>query len=523
MAVSAPNCAGKTIYFTDASKTTDFTASTWKWYFGMGDSLITNNNNPVPYIYKQAGVFNVKLVLVNAQGCNSDTLTRTVTVNPHPNADFLLPPVCVTDIVNFEAQTTSTSNSNQSDTYLWDFGDQNATIDNPNTSTERNPKHHYSNAQLYNVSMKVSSAEGCDTTITKQLLINGSAPKADFDILSNEAICNNQPIVLKDRSKVKDFGSVNKLEWHFEAPGQSTYKVITTSFTPDSVYIYYPPFSNLADNTICTITLLAYSGSSCVDSISKSITLLPLPRVKFDKLSTMCIDSAPVQFIQGSELTGINGDGGIYYGDGVTAKGLFDPSLAGLGTHTIKYKFTSVAGCADSLTNEIAVIAKPSIEISGKIYLLPGQSVMLRPKYTGNNLSYKWEPATNLDNDTIPYPTIKPLNDITYKVTASNGLCQFSAYFSVFVLKPPVINNTFTPNGDGVNDTWEIPNLSEYQGATVEIFNRYGQSVYYSVGYPKPWDGKYHGADIPVGTYYYFINLQQKGLKPLSGYVTVIR
>ena len=80
----------------------------------------------------------------------------------------------------------------------------------------------------------------------------------------------------------------------------------------------------------------------------------------------------------------------------------------------------------------------------------------------------------------------------------------------------------FTPNGDGVNDTWNIKYLDQYPNATVEVFNRYGERVYFSNKYPVPWDGTYKGANLPAGTYYYIIN-PNSGRKALSGYVAIIR
>lgn len=90
------------------------------------------------------------------------------------------------------------------------------------------------------------------------------------------------------------------------------------------------------------------------------------------------------------------------------------------------------------------------------------------------------------------------------------------------VLKYPVIPNTFTPNGDGINDTWDIQYLSEYPNNTVDIYDRYGQKVFSSIGYGVPWDGKYKGAYLPQGTYYYIIN-PKNGRKILSGSVTIVR
>lgn len=86
----------------------------------------------------------------------------------------------------------------------------------------------------------------------------------------------------------------------------------------------------------------------------------------------------------------------------------------------------------------------------------------------------------------------------------------------------PFIPNAFTPNGDGINDTWNIKNIDFYPNCTVMIFNRWGQNVYSSIGYGIPWDGTYHGSALPTATYYYIINLKN-GLKALSGFVVIVR
>ena len=90
------------------------------------------------------------------------------------------------------------------------------------------------------------------------------------------------------------------------------------------------------------------------------------------------------------------------------------------------------------------------------------------------------------------------------------------------VLKLPKPTNTFTPNGDGINDTWEIPYLNQYTNCILEIYATTGQMLYRSIGYPKNWDGKYNGNDLPTGTYYYVID-PKNGRQKLSGYITILR
>ncbi|HEY9534794.1 MAG TPA: gliding motility-associated C-terminal domain-containing protein, partial [Mucilaginibacter sp.] len=112
------------------------------------------------------------------------------------------------------------------------------------------------------------------------------------------------------------------------------------------------------------------------------------------------------------------------------------------------------------------------------------------------------------------YPIIaSAASSPNYQITYGDGI------LTVASLNIP---NSFTPNSDGINDTWKIKNIEDYQNFTVEIYNRYGARVYYSVNYPSPWDGRMKGSDTPAGTYYYIIRLGGEN-RPLSGYLTVIR
>src|SRR3546814_11045005 len=73
----------------------------------------------------------------------------------------------------------------------------------------------------------------------------------------------------------------------------------------------------------------------------------------------------------------------------------------------------------------------------------------------------------------------------------------------VAVLDKMIIPSAFTPNADGMNDAWEILGITDYPGATVRVFTRWGATVYQSRGYPVPWDGTLNGKQVPTGAYYY--------------------
>ncbi|MFD2871298.1 gliding motility-associated C-terminal domain-containing protein [Mucilaginibacter ximonensis] len=121
--------------------------------------------------------------------------------------------------------------------------------------------------------------------------------------------------------------------------------------------------------------------------------------------------------------------------------------------------------------------------------------------------------------------TLSPVGK--YPITVSgaaalNYVITYTAGTLEIVTGDISIINTFTPNGDGINDTWDIKNLNLYSQCTVEVLNRYGEKVFYANGYPKPWDGTFNGRQLPVGTYYYIIKLKP-GAKALTGPVNIVR
>jgi gliding motility-associated-like protein len=110
--------------------------------------------------------------------------------------------------------------------------------------------------------------------------------------------------------------------------------------------------------------------------------------------------------------------------------------------------------------------------------------------------------------------TLKAINEIGCVDTAVRQ------FFMVIPDKVLIIPNAFSPNGDGINDTWEIAGLRFITDCQVEIFNRWGQSIYNSKGYAAPWDGTWKGKPIPVATYYYIIKTVTRNY---HGWVTLVR
>ena len=81
----------------------------------------------------------------------------------------------------------------------------------------------------------------------------------------------------------------------------------------------------------------------------------------------------------------------------------------------------------------------------------------------------------------------------------------------------------FTPNNDGLNDSWEIITFGKYPDAIVEVYNRWGQRMYRSTGSNyEPWDGNFEGQPALPGIYVYFVRLKKES-EILKGLLHIIK
>ena len=73
------------------------------------------------------------------------------------------------------------------------------------------------------------------------------------------------------------------------------------------------------------------------------------------------------------------------------------------------------------------------------------------------------------------------------------------------------INNSYTPNGDGVNETWGVPELRFYEGVRISVFDKVGTRMFYTENPDLGWDGTFNGKELPVGAYFWVIEVIETG------------
>ena len=72
---------------------------------------------------------------------------------------------------------------------------------------------------------------------------------------------------------------------------------------------------------------------------------------------------------------------------------------------------------------------------------------------------------------------------------------------------PFAVPGGISPNDDNINDTWLPLGFENYPNATVKVFNRWGQEVFYATSKMAPWDGTFDGKALPTADYYYILDL----------------
>jgi gliding motility-associated-like protein len=296
---------------------------------------------------------------------------------------------------------------------------------------------------------------------------------------------------------------------------RSTDNINFTNITSATLKDYDPPVVN-----VTTYYRRQVTSGICnvpVNSNTVTITISVMPVITVSTATTICLGSS----------VNLNASGGTTY-QWTPAAGLSDANIANpvaSPSATTTYTVTVTNGsCSATDTVTIAIVPLPIVNAGADKIILGGDNIQLNGTVTGNNVQYSWSPPTYLDDPNSLTPIASPPADITYTLTATSAQGCFVISDDIFirVYAKILIPNTFTPNGDGINDTWDIAALNTYSACQVSVFNRYGAIVYKSIGYNKAWDGTYKGSMVPFGTYYYTIDLKD-GTKTRSGWVTIVR
>jgi gliding motility-associated-like protein len=197
-------------------------------------------------------------------------------------------------------------------------------------------------------------------------------------------------------------------------------------------------------------------------------------------------------------------------------------------TDTSMYVFEGINGvCVARDTVYISWTEGPGLDAGPDQFMEPGESVSIGGSPTANaGVEVLWTPAQDISSVTDMNPSVNPLETTVYYVSATDDDGCFGLD-SVIVTVEEVVDPVggFSPNNDGVNDLFFIDRIEDYPNTVVQIYNRWGNLIFESQpGYQNPWNGTYNGKSLPVGTYYYVIDLKDDSIDRLiTGPVTILK
>jgi gliding motility-associated-like protein len=307
-------CQGAASSFTNQS----VSSVDWTWDFGDGSAGSTANSPT--HTYAVSGTYVVSLIAANAFGC-TDTITHSVVVRPNPVASFTATTAC------FTYATAFTDNSTAAVSWNWNFGDGSAAV------AVASPLYIYPAAGTYNATLIVTNVFGCTNTVTNPVIVN-PVPVAAF---ANTTVCLGQSTVFTDQTSGSPIG------WTWDFGDGSAFDLTQD---PDHAYAAAGNYN---------VTLIASGGSGCLDTITNTITVDPVPTANFTFASVCANDTMFFNSISLGTPDTFSWD----FGDG-SSNNLNDPSPEHVFTTAGTYNVILVAGysstgCTNSITIPVTV------------------------------------------------------------------------------------------------------------------------------------------------------------------------
>ena len=304
--------------------------------------------------------------------------------------------------------------------------------------------------------------------------------------------------------------------------GTTNEQVAATNLPPNTnYYVVISGATNGPGTTAAEATMDVSLSGLGANRLVPSITLSP-NKINLCKSETVginctlvnCTDSSKYSWYINNELVG------------KTDTNYFQTSALQDGDK-LYVENTCFKSCKVTISDSTSTFSVFSFEVdAGKDQTIEeGQTIALNGQTDGDIIH--WEPVKNMVMDSTLNPLVNPKKDITYNLVVTKNNCTFSDDVLIKVRRKvltPV--NSFSPNGDDINDTWLVPFLNEFPNCDLKIYDRWGQTVYEITGYStnKAWDGSHKGKIVDEGVYFFVIDLRDSFYpEPIKGTLTVVK
>lgn len=441
------------------------------------------------YIAKAAGDYYV--LTSDARVCAPPTLAQvTVKMNPKPTVTIASTSSGGGGCQAATVQLSTNTNGNGLK-YQW-------SKDNTDINGATNPILDVTASGDYTV--KVTSDKGCSATSkTEKVTLSGLPSPTVVSVNGKTALCPGSTLALSATT-----GAGLTYQWIFDG---ITLGATQPTYTAKSGGGYAVKITNTAGCSATSPTL----NITLTQSVPPTLT-------------TSSTGICPGNSIQLTTNTGAMSY--EWFRDNVKIANASTATYTTTQGGTYLVQVVDMYGCTMQSTNLVLTnVPTPTVNAGNDVSIEVGKSVPLSATTSAAiGATYAWAPPAGLDKINVLNPTSTPLLTTTYKltVTTKEG-CTASDDVTITVTFPTIeIPNAFSPNEDGVNDTWTIRGIEAYPECSVEIYNRWGSKVFASQGYTLPWDGRKDSQLMPVATYYYVIKLGVDN-QAFNGTLTIIK
>jgi len=391
----------------------------------------------------------------------------------------------VDDVIQSCGDKTITfpNNSISAFAWEWDFGDPTTNAD---TSILEFPVYTYPDTGTYNVRLIVNPGTFCNDTAYLTAIIK-QGMYADFEYIPG---CIDNPINFFDATTIIDAGFIVNWDWDFGDGGVDSSQNPTHLYGLPGVY---------------TVKLSVLSNSGCLDTITRLVTVHPLPVFNLGPDTAICEgESLYYNFSSNNSPTytwtpdnGIKNNG--------TNMPIVSPDT---GITTYYVRAIDANGCEYRDTIFIVVHPVPLVDAGPDSTIDKGAWVILQGQGSGNRITIEWSPEDSLDNITILNPQTVPLFYTTtfyLRVTDQVGCIIRIDSVTIYVRLDPIIEipTAFTPNGDEKNEIFKLFYYDIEKLVYFRIFNRWGEKIFETTNLEEGWDGTYKGKPQEVGSYVY--------------------
>lgn len=479
------------------------------WNFG--DQSYANSNSP-QHVYSAAGIYTVQLTVTSNHNCIR-SYTNTATVNSVPVTNFSSNNACKNQTTQFNNSTIIPGGTIIK--WRWDF--QNDGIWDDTISV--NPSIVYPNFGNYNCKLQAFSDKQCSSQKINSVVVHAN-PVAGFYTKSS---CLGDVTTFTNTSSSAD-GAITSNLWDFNGDN-----IIDNLFAS--------PSTNYLVNGVYLVKLEVQTQFGCTDVKSKSVYVNPRPVALFSSKNPRGCPELCVAFTNSSTIaTGSITTTQWIFGDGSYPSYAQTPTHCfGTGSYNVTLKVVSDSGCIGTLNQPdfVTVYPKPlaAFKVTPEDIDEMDPSITVISEATGaNTINYFINDGSSFGTPNFNY-TLKNVDKtkpIIFQVVTTAYGCSDTAHKALNI-KPTYaiyIPNTFTPNGDGVNDGFSAKGVGIAQ-FNIQIYDRWGHKLFEANSINDEWDGTAKGSDEPIKQDVYVWKAHVKDIlnkeHELIGHVSLIK